>query len=158
MNKEVDVRQAKDRGDEHCDQTNATNIDRREEVRQELWSAHFKSPTFALSEALRRVVEDDADSSSACGEQHVSWRWFVFLHCARRAAAALSRLVVTQAAAPSLDTPAVAAIKLSPIKNLLQLWRLECDGSLVQAPSDGAIMFAWNLACSSHLALISESL
>ena len=42
-----------------------TKLERRKEVRQELWSAHLKSPTFALSEALRREdVWEDAGSSA----------------------------------------------------------------------------------------------
>ena len=36
-----------------------------EGVRQELWGAHLKSPTFALSEALRKVeMWEDAGSSA----------------------------------------------------------------------------------------------
>ena len=49
------IRDAKERGDAYYDQTHATKIERREEVRPELGGAHLKSPTFALSEALRRV-------------------------------------------------------------------------------------------------------
>ena len=57
--------EAKDRGDVHRDQTYATNIGRREVVHQELWSAHLESPTFALSEALRKVeMWEDEDSSA----------------------------------------------------------------------------------------------
>ena len=38
-------------------------MERREEVRQELRSAHLESPTFALLEALRKVESwEDADS------------------------------------------------------------------------------------------------
>ena len=63
MNKEVNVRNprggsraktfekvsaANDTGDTYYDQSYATIIKRREEVRQELWSAHLKSPTFTL--------------------------------------------------------------------------------------------------------------
>ena len=69
------MRDAKDRGDAHCDQTYATNIERGEEVRQELWSAHLNSPTFAFPEAVRKVdVWDGADLSRSwfsvlCGYQ-----------------------------------------------------------------------------------------
>ena len=56
------MRASKDRGDTYDDQTYATKLERREEIRQELWSAHLKSTTFALSEALRRVgMWDDAE-------------------------------------------------------------------------------------------------
>ena len=49
-----------DRGDAYSDQSHATNIERREAVCQELWNAHLESPTFALSEALRKeeTLED----------------------------------------------------------------------------------------------------
>ena len=47
-----ELRDAKDRSDPHRDQSHATKIERREDVCQELRSAYFKSPTFALSEAL----------------------------------------------------------------------------------------------------------
>ena len=82
MNKEVNVRHpsgsnkaktpwkrrdAKDRGDTHYDRSFATKIDRREEVRQELRSAHLQSTVFAL---LRRVeVWTDAGSSTARGSR-----------------------------------------------------------------------------------------
>ena len=33
-----------------------------------------------------------------------------------------------------------------------------CDGRRVQAPSDGANMFAWSLACAPHFVMHSESL
>ena len=47
-----------------------SNIERREEVRRELWRAHRKSPTFALSEALRKVETwEDADSSAGDGAE-----------------------------------------------------------------------------------------
>ena len=43
------MRDASYRGDTYCDQSYATKIERREEIRQDLWNAQ----TFALSEALR---------------------------------------------------------------------------------------------------------
>ena len=48
----------------------AMNIERREGVRQELWTAHPQSPTIALSQALRRAdVWHNAGSSGAgCGQ------------------------------------------------------------------------------------------
>ena len=49
------MREAKESGNMYYDQSYATKIERREAVRQELRNAHLKSPTFALSEALRRV-------------------------------------------------------------------------------------------------------
>ena len=53
------------RGDEPCDQTYATKIERKGEVCQDLSSAHLKNPTCALSEALRRVdMWGDAGSSA----------------------------------------------------------------------------------------------
>ena len=53
---------AKYRGDPHNDQTYATKVE----------SAHIKSPTFALSEALRKVeIWEDADFSAG-GEQKLS--------------------------------------------------------------------------------------
>ena len=60
------MRDANDRGHTCDDQSYATKIDRREVAHQELWSAHLKSPSVALSEALRRVkVWDEAGSSTA---------------------------------------------------------------------------------------------
>ena len=47
------VRDVKNRCDTHYDQPSATKIE--EAVSQELWNAHFESPTFSLSEALRKV-------------------------------------------------------------------------------------------------------
>ena len=56
------MRDAKDRGDAPHDQTYATKVE----------SAHIKSPTFALSEALRKVgIWEDADFSAG-GEQKLS--------------------------------------------------------------------------------------
>ena len=59
------MRDAKDIGDANYDQTYATKIERGEEVRLELCSAHLKSPTFALSEALRKVEMWGDGGSSA---------------------------------------------------------------------------------------------
>ena len=49
------IRDAREGCDTHHDHTHASEIERREAVRQELRSAHLKSSTFALPEALRRV-------------------------------------------------------------------------------------------------------
>ena len=46
-----------------CSHSYATKIERWEEVRQELWRTHLESPTFALSQALRKVETwEDVDS------------------------------------------------------------------------------------------------
>ena len=58
---------AKDRGDRHThyDQSFATNVDRRERIRQEASDAHLKGPNCALSPASRRVeVWDDGDMTA----------------------------------------------------------------------------------------------
>ena len=61
---------ARERCDVYYDQSCATKIERREEVRSELWSAHLKSQTFALLGALRRVdLWDEAGSSPAGGSR-----------------------------------------------------------------------------------------
>ena len=57
------------RGDANCDQTSEQKIVAREAVRQELWDEHLQSPTLALDEPSRRVVWDDADSSTAEGSR-----------------------------------------------------------------------------------------
>ena len=63
------MRDAKNRGDEKCDQTYATKIERGE-ARQELRSAHLRShPTFLMSEALRRVDKWEDVGSSAGGSR-----------------------------------------------------------------------------------------
>ena len=59
------LERAKEKGDMYYDQSNATKIERGEAVRQELWNARLRSPTLALSEALRKVETwEDADSSA----------------------------------------------------------------------------------------------
>ena len=61
------ARDAKERGDTYCDQSHATNIERVD--CQEQWNARLSSPTFALSEALRKVETWEVADSSAGGSR-----------------------------------------------------------------------------------------
>ena len=60
------IQDAKDRCDPH---TYATKNERWEAVRRAFWSAHPQSPTFDLSEKLRRVEWEDAGLSMAGGSR-----------------------------------------------------------------------------------------
>ena len=51
-------------GDAFCDQTHAKNIEKREEVRQELLNKHLEGPALAVSDALRRAEEWTGAGSS----------------------------------------------------------------------------------------------
>ena len=65
----------KERCDTYYDQSYQTKLQRGEAARQELWNAHFWSPTFALSEAVENVgTWEDADPSAGGAEAdfHVS--------------------------------------------------------------------------------------
>ena len=130
-----------------------TKIERREEVRQELRSAHFIHPSFVLSKALRRVeVWEDGGVLDSTREPRMTW----FSAGPRRGLFLLRRLLRCQSLQElncsflSFEWDEWCFFLLLETRHLLHRsrclpsrmgcnWREGCDGRL-EAPSGGASM------------------
>ena len=77
---------AKEKDDAHHDQTDTKKVECREEVRQELRSAHLKSTTLALSEAESGRMGGSGFFDGWRREQALSGSRLVFSSCAERLA------------------------------------------------------------------------